>query len=232
MTAKGAQRTTLIYAIGGTLALNLVLFVLLPELVRDPGVDIETGYSEPVRIRMPENVPSTPQQKPTRARSEVKPQTQSMRSPSPEQMPIREPMPAFEPLLSEFEGVAALPAPEFTPAGANEVITTTVASNIAAAPQVYDSEALDQPVHPLAQTPFMYPLRAKRQGIEGWVKIALQVGRDGEVEAVEVLEAEPAGVFEQSVTRGIRSWRFSPATVMGERVRARVVTTIRFELED
>lgn len=99
-------------------------------------------------------------------------------------------------------------------------------------PQVYAVTELDSPIQPLTQTPFVYPLRAKHKGIEGWVSVALQVGMEGNIEAVEVLEAEPKGVFEESVTRSIRAWRFSPATVMGERVKTRVVTTIRFELED
>jgi protein TonB len=218
-------------AVGGTLALNLVLFVLLPELVRDPGGVIKHDYTEPVQVRMPEQTPSMPPQKTSSEHSEVKPSPRPAPALSPAQVSLPEQMPTFEPLLPEFKGAASVPTPEFTPAGDTEVFTPA-AEDIAAAPQVYASDALDQPVHPLAQTPFMYPLRAKRQGIEGWVKIAVQIGEDGDVEEVKVLEAEPDGVFEQSVTRGIRTWRFSPATVMGERVRARVVTTIRFELED
>jgi len=227
---KRHHRAALIYASVGTLLLNLVLFVLLPELVRDPEIEVGREYTEPVRVQVPQQTPDKSSE--SRHNESTKSETRPQPSPPLQQMPALEQRPAFDPLLPELSAGASLPTPEFTPADAGEVYTPDEGAGTSAAPQVYASESLDQPVRPVAQTPFMYPLRAKRQGIEGWVKVALQVGMNGEVEAVEVLEAEPAEVFNQSVTRGIRSWRFSPATVMGERVRSRVVTTIRFELED
>lgn len=229
---KHSPRVFLVYAAIGTLALNLVLFILLPELVRDPEMEVERSYTEPVRVQIPQQAPesSTQSRREENTQAETRPPTQA--APVAAQLPTLRQAPAFDPVLPELDSGTTLPTPDFSPAGAGEVYTADVGEDVSAAPQVYGSEALDQPVRPVAQTPFMYPLRAKRQGIEGWVKVALQVGMNGEVEAVEVLEAEPAEVFNQSVARGIRSWRFSPATVMGERVRARVVTTIRFELED
>jgi|AntRauTorckE6833_2_1112554.scaffolds.fasta_scaffold18034_2 protein TonB len=229
---KYSHKATLVYAALGTLALNLVLFVLLPELVRDPEIEVGRDYTEPVRVQMAQQRPNTSRQSQHDKNTETQTKPQTQPAPSLAHIPALEQMSAFDPLLPELEAETGLPALEFTPAGAGEVYTMDVGRDVAAAPQVYASDDLDQPVRPVAQTPFMYPLRAKRQGIEGWVKVALRVGMNGEVEAVEILEADPVGVFEQSVTRGIRSWRFSPATVMGERVRARVVTTIRFELED
>ncbi|MCA1796939.1 MAG: TonB family protein [Geobacteraceae bacterium] len=229
---KYSPKATLVYAGLGTLALNLVLFVLLPELVRDPEIKVGLDYTEPLRVQVAQQRPNTSRQSQRDENTETQTKPQTQPAPSFAHIPALEQMPAYDPLLPKLEAETGLPTPEFTPAGAGEVYTMDVGTDIAAAPQVYASDDLDQPVRPIAQTPFMYPLRAKRQGIEGWVKVALQVGMNGEVEAVEILEANPDGVFEKSVTRGIRSWRFSPATVLGERVRARVVTTIRFELED
>lgn len=226
------HKAALAYAIVGTLVLNLVLFVLLPELVRDPEIEVGRNYTKPVRVQMPQQVPDTSRSTQRDENTPEETQQQMQPAPSFQEVPAFEQMPVLDPLLPELEAGATLPTPEFTLAGAGEVYTAGVGADIAAPPQVYESDSLDQPLRPIAQTPFMYPLRAKRQGIEGWVKVALQVSSDGEVKAVDVLNAEPEGVFEQSVTRGIRNWRFSPATVMGERVRARVVTTIRFELED
>jgi len=218
------------------LALNLVLFVLLPQLVREPALDIGRAYTEPVQIQLPQPTHAISSQLQHAGNTPTQPQTQPPPLLPLQQIPALELMPAFAPLVPELDAGINLPPVEFTPAGVGEVygvdMGMDVGADSAAAPQVYASDALDQPLRPIAQTPFMYPLRAKRQGTEGWVKVALQVGIEGSVETVEVLEAEPAGVFEHSVMRGIRQWRFSPATVMGERVRARVITTIRFELED
>ncbi len=232
------SKRALIYACLGTLALNVVLFVLLPELVREPPLDIGRAYTEPVRIQLPQPAHTAPSQLQHAETTPTQLQTQTPPPPPLQQISALAPLPALVPLMPELDAGLNLPPVEFTPAGVGEVygvdmdMGVDVGAGSAAAPQVYASAALDQPLRPIAQTPFIYPLRAKRQGTEGWVKVALQVGIGGEVETVEVLEAEPAGVFDHSVTRGIRQWRFSPATVMGERVRARVVTTIRFELED
>lgn len=102
---------------------------------------------------------------------------------------------------------------------------------VAPLPSIFDSDALDQPLTPLSQSPFIYPLRAKRLGIEGWVKVKLLISTSGDVEQVHILEAQPQEMFESTVERGIRRWRFTPGTVQGEPVRSWVITTIRFELE-
>jgi protein TonB len=46
-----------------------------------------------------------------------------------------------------------------------------------------------------------------------------------------VLDAEPEGVFEQSVLRSIGGWRFKPGTIKGMAVKAQVEQTITFKLE-
>jgi periplasmic protein TonB len=97
---------------------------------------------------------------------------------------------------------------------------------------VYEMGEIDKPISTVYQVPPVYPMRAKRLGIEGWVRVNILVSAEGDVEDVEILESEPKGVFENSVIQNVRSWRYSPGTVDGKPVRTRGTVTIRFNLEN
>lgn len=56
-----------------------------------------------------------------------------------------------------------------------------------------------------------YPRGAERRGIEGRVRIEYSVNADGEVVNPQVVEANPAGVFDRAALSAIQSWRFAPA---------------------
>ena len=97
---------------------------------------------------------------------------------------------------------------------------------------VFDADQLDRPLIPVSRVPPFYPIQARRAAIQGWVEVSFLVNVDGRVTDVRVIDAQPPGVFEDSVRQTVSRWRFQPGTIMGEPVKARVTTTIRFELED
>ena len=96
---------------------------------------------------------------------------------------------------------------------------------------LFSSSQLDAPLIVLAQTRPPYPKRARRQNIEGWIKVKFIVDEHGHVDEVTVLDAEPAGIFEQSVLQCVGEWRFKPGTMGGRIVKALVEQTISFKLE-
>jgi protein TonB len=56
-----------------------------------------------------------------------------------------------------------------------------------------------------------FPSDALDEGItSGSVKVRLSVGSDGSVSKVEILEANPKGVFEKAVTRTLMRWKYEP----------------------
>lgn len=75
-----------------------------------------------------------------------------------------------------------------------------------------------------------YPQAALRNGVEGEVELAFTVLPDGSVADVQVIRAEPRGVFEQEAVRAILRWQFYPQREDGEPVAARARQVIRFEL--
>ena len=95
---------------------------------------------------------------------------------------------------------------------------------------VMTDDSVDQPPRPLLQTPMQYPPRAKAQGVTGYVVLNVLIGPTGEVEKVSVLEAQPAGVFDEVAVAGVRSWRFEPASYRGENVRVWARQKVRFDL--
>jgi TonB family protein len=77
----------------------------------------------------------------------------------------------------------------------------------------------------------VYPPEAHAQGIEGYVIVQYDVDATGRVINAEVIEAEPAGVFDAAALETVSSWRFRPARgsrqpEVIERVRSRVEFSI------
>lgn len=96
---------------------------------------------------------------------------------------------------------------------------------------LFTTSQLDGSLIMLVKTPPVYPHSAKRRNIEGWIKVRFVVDEQGQVNRVTVLDAQPEGVFEQSVLRCVASWRFKPGAVGGIAVKVLVEQTITFKLE-
>ncbi|WP_031387188.1 energy transducer TonB [Desulfonatronum thiodismutans] len=92
--------------------------------------------------------------------------------------------------------------------------------------------AYTQSLTPISQVPPQYPVRARRQGISGWVRLEFVVNPDGSVRDVSVVEAEPReGIFDQEAVRALSRWRFHPQMQDGKAVPAIATITIVFNLE-
>jgi len=76
-----------------------------------------------------------------------------------------------------------------------------------------------------------YPRRARRRGIEGWVKVRFVVTKDGRVRNLTVLEESPLRVFHKTVMNTVPRWHFRPARKDGRPVNVWVEQTINFKLE-
>lgn len=208
----------IVAAIAGTVLLNLALFSILPYLTQVEDDLLVRTLAPAVSVVRVAPVQPPPRQQVNKKPPEPVKQVQQMAQPRPAQ-----PTPELkldlmlQPEFSRALGTVAMPAVQL--------------ARLEPIPEIFDSAALDKPLTPLAQSPFIYPMRAKRLGLEGWVKIKLLISKQGDVEQVIVIDAEPKDLFESTVERGVKMWRFSPGTVDGEPVRSWVTTTVRFELE-
>lgn len=55
-----------------------------------------------------------------------------------------------------------------------------------------------------------YPRGAERRELEGYVVVRYTVSPEGRVDSPEIVEAEPAGVFDRAVLRALEDWRYAP----------------------
>jgi protein TonB len=72
---------------------------------------------------------------------------------------------------------------------------------------------------------------AQRRGITGWVDISFTVGTDGSVTAIEIMNSDPADIFDDSASNAVSEWRFEPPMQDGMPVEKRVAVRMMFNLE-
>ena len=56
-----------------------------------------------------------------------------------------------------------------------------------------------------------YPVNAARSGVYGYVKLRLLVDANGEVAAIDTLDAYPQNVFERVSIQAVKKWRYEPS---------------------
>jgi protein TonB len=96
--------------------------------------------------------------------------------------------------------------------------------------KVYPLNEVDKKPQVTLQKSPDYPPLAKKAGKSGKVVLQMKIGSDGRVSDVEVVSAEPEGLFETAAIEAIEKWRFQPAMVGGERVATIVKIPLKFEL--
>lgn len=63
---------------------------------------------------------------------------------------------------------------------------------------------------PIKRAEPKYPVEAAKNGTFGSVMMRILVNEDGDVEAVDVINAYPQGVFEKSALRAVKGWKYAP----------------------
>jgi TonB family protein len=77
-----------------------------------------------------------------------------------------------------------------------------------------------------------YPPRALDQLISGWVEMEFTVARDGTVQDVVVLSAEPRNTFDRAAVSAMRKHRYAPVVRNGEATPQRARWRMRFTAQD
>ena len=86
---------------------------------------------------------------------------------------------------------------------------------------------------PVFRIPPIYPQRAAKRGLEGWVEVEFSITSAGLVKNARVVAASPQGIFDNAALRAISRWKFKPKIVNKVAVeRHRVRQRITFQLEN
>jgi protein TonB len=75
-----------------------------------------------------------------------------------------------------------------------------------------------------------YPLAARKRGIEGVVRLNVEVSAEGAPTAVNLAESSGFAPLDEAALAAVRNWRFEPAKRGGKAVSARVEIPLRFKL--
>ena len=75
-----------------------------------------------------------------------------------------------------------------------------------------------------------FPRAAKRRDISGWVELRFTVDENGFVEEVQVVNSQPATMFNKAAIDAVSQWTFEPVVREGKSVRIGSIVRLSFEL--
>ncbi|UYG01453.1 energy transducer TonB [Halomonas sp. GD1P12] len=129
--------------------------------------------------------------------------------------PVPEPTPEPEPEPTPQPAPQPAPTPSPQPAPSPSPSPTPAQSAPAPAPQapVSNEPVSVGQIAATSKTDPVYPNRALRRNMEGFVEVSFVIRRDGSVDAgsIQVINAQPRRVFEDSARDAIASWQFPPS---------------------
>lgn len=199
-----------IVAAFGGIAISMVLFAVIQAMTveRDYAPDLPTGIQDVEFVRVSEESSEPPQRRLPK------------RPPPPPPEDLPPPPPPLPPSSLNLSGLSvALPTfnvrPRFKGVGLEKLELGETREAVA------------------VSTPRpMYPTRAQRMKINGKVKVEFTVTPEGRVADIAILGAEPRGIFERTVLKGVARWRFKPRLENGKPVAVRIRQTIIFQPGD
>ena len=84
---------------------------------------------------------------------------------------------------------------------------------------------------PIVRVSAVYPRRALQRGIEGYVDVEFTVSKLGSVANPKVIQASPAGIFDQAALDATLKYKYKPRVVNGEPMAVSgVEVRVKFEL--
>ena len=87
-------------------------------------------------------------------------------------------------------------------------------------------------VLPIVRIDPQWPREALIEGIEGYVVVEVNIGADGSVKDVHVIQAEPKRMFDRNVIRAVLKWKFKPRIINGVPVERKAIQTLEFTLDE
>ncbi len=201
-----AKLRSWVVAILGTLAVNLVLFAVLPliQMILKDKSYIKDENTANYQILM--EYKQEEKEKP-------KPKTRQMR-----EINANSDGSAFKSQSFKFQ-------PDLSVAGGAGVSLGSQDLEV----MVFSESEVDQPPREQSQTPLQFPEAARAARANGNLVVEILIGRDGRVEAVTVIES-PHPSIAREAERTIPKWTFQPGKNKGIPVRVRALKRIKFEL--
>ncbi|MFH1817137.1 MAG: TonB family protein [Pseudomonadota bacterium] len=211
--------------------------IALVQVAPPAGVRMEAPVIEVRLVSTPAApaVKETPPSSPAVQQPDAVPVARLTPSAAPETLPVAKPVapppssPAVEaphevPPPAAPAAASAASAPSAAPA---PVSPATLTSSVDLT--YYNARDLDVQPHALRIIRPDYPIAADRQKLSGTLRLQLKLEADGRVSDIDVVSANPPGLFEESAIKAFRDARFAPAQKNGRPVRALVVIEVVYD---
>lgn len=202
-----SRRSLIAWLLAAGITMGQMVLIPLLSHQAPAGPDLET-ISPITMVRLDQPLPEPPEEDPTPP--EAKPE-------APEPVPLDTPAPPDTPLDLDLPPLALNPRLETgIPMGPP-------------APGAYTPGQLDQRPVPIYRARPLYPHRAEQRGITGSVKVSFIIDAAGHASMITIIEACPAGVFDESVIQAVRTSTFKPGMLAGKPVATKIVTQYGFQ---
>lgn len=90
----------------------------------------------------------------------------------------------------------------------------------------------DADATPIVRIEPKFPMKAAREGIEGYVVMSFSIDEVGGVADVKVIEANPKRVFDKAAVRALRKWKYKAKVEDGKALKQEGLTVrLDFKLE-
>lgn len=93
----------------------------------------------------------------------------------------------------------------------------------------YLSSEVDIRAEPLNEVNLVYPLKPYQQRIRGSVRLHIFVNERGGIDKIVMVDAKPAGLFEEAALEAVTKLEFSPAIKNGVPVKNRKTVEVNFD---
>lgn len=233
MKATGAYQRRLLIC-GAALLINALLFIVLPHFMvaqKRPAMaaHISGGFRMVDVLRFSARKPAPPSKH--FKDEDRQPEKQNTLAPEHFKIPLQERKPTAPDINLKT------PAFDINPRLAAGTTLSLPDRNPSQAPttdfkRAYDQAHVDQAPMTIVKTRPAYPYRARRLHLSGEVRVKFLVDTGGQVRDIQIIQADPPDVFDNSVISALSRWRFAPGRLQGRPVATWVTTTIVFRLED
>lgn len=93
----------------------------------------------------------------------------------------------------------------------------------------FSSSEVDQKAEPIEVAPLIYPEDAYLRRLPGNVTLRLYINEAGSVDSIDILAADPSGIFEQAAVDAVLATRFRPAQLLTRPVKNVKIVEVRFD---
>ncbi|WP_286272242.1 energy transducer TonB [Thalassotalea hakodatensis] len=119
-----------------------------------------------------------------------------------------EPPPVMTTVKSTLEPAESLSHFEFNPTGLkieNKMSKFNLGAQLA-----------NQEARPIIRSNPRYPREALQRGLEGWVRLAFDINKIGEVINIQVVDSQPKRVFDKAAKQALKRWKYKAKSIDGK----------------